>query len=231
MTQSTAPSTIDQTERAIPIDVEHTGIRLVVPILTVLGFVVGYFASSWLVGALNTDVPIGCVAVLAGIGLGVLAAVLADRVLKGRWSSGRDLTLDSNGLSLHDRRKNRNSETRITWDKRVNVVAWRFTVERGSARVPKGWMMLAMKLLQDEAELILYTLMPAGEAKMLPSYDMFAPLASRAAIEKGTLTLREASEQRRLLQAEDERWKDGAEVRHEDFGALVSTIRQHVRPA
>ncbi len=166
---------------------------------------------------------------LVGIVVAVLVAVVADRYLKRLWPSGRSLVVNSTGLQLRDQRKNRHQETRISWDQRVNILAWRFAVERGSARVPKGWNMLAMKLLQDEAEFVFYAFMPPKEASALPAYSTFTLLTSRSAIEKGDLSLREASEQRRLLKAEDERWQDGAEVRREDFGALVASIMQHIQ--
>jgi hypothetical protein len=229
MSYSTTPSTPTADEQTVPIDVEHAGIRLAVPVLTVGGFVIGYFVSSWLLRGLDQEAPVGCIAVVSGIVLGVLAAVLADRFLKPLWPSGRTLRLTSDGLYLRDRRKNRDTETRITWDQRVNLVAWRFTVERRSARVQKGWVMLGMKLLQDEAQIVLYTFMPDKDANALPTYHVFTPLVSRAALSKGELSLREASEQRRLLKAEDERWHDGAEVRREDFAAVLDAIKRHVR--
>jgi hypothetical protein len=51
---------------------------------------------------------------------------------------------------------------------------------------------------------------------------------TRAAIEKSGASLRETSQQRRLLAAEDERWRNGAEVRHEDFPLLIEAITRHV---
>jgi hypothetical protein len=225
LTTSTMPA-VD--ERTMPIDAEHAGIRLAVPVLTVFGFVIGYFASSWLLQNADQDIPVGCIGVAVGIVLGILAAVLTDRYLKRIWPSGRSLTVNPDGLFLRDQRKKQDAETRITWDQRVNLLAWKFTIQRGSARVPKGWVMLGLKLLQDEAQLVLYTFMPAKEASALPTYDRFVPLASRAQIDKGELSLREAGEQRRLLKAEDERWRDGAEVRREDFVPLLELINRNI---
>jgi len=145
------------------------------------------------------------------------------------WPSGRTLSLSLEGLHLRDQRRNRSGETRIAWDQRINLLAWRFTVARGSARVPKGWIMLAMKLLQDDSQLIFYTFMPAKETATLPTYHVFTPLATRTAIDKGELSLREASEQRRLLKAENERWQDGAEIDRQDFVALLEIFNQHAR--
>jgi hypothetical protein len=224
-----SPSIPDAGERTIPIDVEHTGVRLAVPVLTVSGFLAGYFVTSWLFRSAPEETPVGCMAVSVGIVVAVLSAVLADRYLKRVWPSGRTLTLSSEGLHLRDQRRKRNAETRIDWNQRINLVAWRFTVARGSARIPKGWIMLAMKLLQDDSQLIFYTFVPAKEVGTLPTYHVFTPLASRTAIEKGALSLREASEQRRLLKAEDERWQDGAEIDRRDFIALLEIFNQHAR--
>jgi hypothetical protein len=57
---------------------------------------------------------------------------------------------------------------------------------------------------------------------------MFIPLASRAEMKKDKIPLREVSDQRRLLNAEDERWAHGSEVRREDFAALLTRIAEHV---
>jgi hypothetical protein len=227
---SEAISTIRQDQtRTLLLDAEHAGIRLALPLLTVVGFAVGLAVATAVSKALNLSSVTGCLSFGFAVGLALLSAVFGDRVLKQRWPSGRSLALSPDGLRLRDTRKNRQNEAYLAWGKHFNLLAWRFAVQRGSARVPKGWLMLGLQLIQDEVQLTLYTFMPAREAGALNGFGMFVPLTTRAAIEKGDLSLREMSEQRRLLKAEDERWRDGGEVRREDFPALWEEINAHLQ--
>lgn len=212
----------------MPVDTEHTGIRLALPLITIAGFVGAYLLTSWLLAAVNVEVAIGCIAFAVAVVAALLAALLGDRFLKRTWPSGRALVLDGDGLRLRDQRKGRSDEIQLRWDQRINPLAWRFAVSRGSARVPKGWMMLGMQLLQDDAQMILYTFMSAKDAAALPAYSVFTPLVSRSSVEKGELSIREMSEQRRLLKIEDERWRDGAEIRKEDFVVLLNALTSHI---
>jgi membrane protein implicated in regulation of membrane protease activity len=218
----------DEQARVMPIDAEHAGIRLALPIITIAGFAAAYLLTSWLLAAVNVEVATGCIAFAVAIVAALLAAMLGDRFLKRLWPSGRALVLDNEGLRLRDQRKGRSDEIRLHWDQRINPQAWRFAVNRGSARVPKGWMMLGVQLLQDDAQLILYSFMSAKDAAALPAYSVFTPLVSRSTIEKGNLSIREMSEQRRLLKIEDERWRDGAEIRKDDFIVLLHALTDHI---
>src|SRR6185436_15757361 len=108
---------------------------------------------------------------------------------------------DPAGMQLRNARKTDSPDTRIDWDRRINWLAWRFAVARGSARVPKGWLMMGFQVSQDETQMTLYTFMPAKEAAAMPGYEQFTPLIGRAALEKGQLSIREGADQRRLLKA------------------------------
>jgi hypothetical protein len=215
--------------RILPIDIEHGGIRLALPVLTVAGLIVGYVATSAILTALNVDVAIGCFSFLAAIGMALASAAIGDTVLKRVWPSGRKLIVDQQGIVLEDRRKGRAKDIRLHWDQRINPLSWRFRVSRGSARVQKGWIMLGVKLLQDEQDLTVYTFMPAKDAEKLPAYKLFTALAARVELESDKLPLREKSEQRRLLKAEQDRWEDGAEIRREDFPFLIETLTAHIK--
>jgi hypothetical protein len=221
-------SSVDTQTRIMPLDTEHGGVRLLLIVLTMTGFLAGYALMAGLITVLKLDVATGCLAFVAGIVAAILFALASDRLLKRLWPSGRTLILNSDGLQYQNQRKTGEREIRFAWDERINLLAWRFSVSRGTARAPKGWIVLGIQLLQDENQLSLYTLMPPKEATALPDYETFTLLLSRAAIEKGGVSLREASQQRRLLGAEDERWRHGAEVRREDFPLLIEAITRHV---
>ena len=113
------------------------------------------------------------------------------------------------------------------WDRTVNVMAWRFVVRRRT-RIPKGWLCLAVQLLQDEATVILYTFMPPDEAEALRGYANFVRLRPRKETESNN-DLRAVAEQRRLLKLEDARWEDGSEIAPDDFRAVLTMLETHVQ--
>jgi len=117
---------------------------------------------------------------------------------------------------LRDRKK---PEQVLRWGERVNLLTWRFTVPR-RGRVPKGYLCLAMQLLQDEQQITIYTFYDPKKLDRLEKVEAFTPLVSRRTLQEDRLNLRVAGQQRRLLQAEDERWQNGAELVPEDFAAL-----------
>src|SRR5204863_91436 len=116
---------------------------------------------------------------------------VGDRVLKNVWSSGRSLTVDGDHLEVVDKRRGRQGNLPIAWAQRINVLTWRFSVRRGSARIPKGWIMLALQLLQDDTLVTLYTFMPEKAAKAMPGFESFVLLAPRAQLESNDLPLRQ----------------------------------------
>ena len=220
-------STADVQARSMPLDTEHGGVRLLLIVLTILGFLAGYILTSALITALRLDVAAGCLAFVVGIVAAIGCALAGDRVVKRLWPSGRSLILSADGLQYQNRRKAGEREIRFAWDRRINLLAWRFSVSRGTARAPKGWIVLGIQLSQDENQLSLYSLMPPKEATTLAGFELFTLLMPRAAVEKGGVSIRESGQQRRLLGAEDERWRNGAEVRREDFPLLLEAITRH----
>jgi hypothetical protein len=196
--------------------------------MILIGFGIGYALTSWLFNMMNSDLSIGCFPIGGGIVIGLLVSAAGDRFLKRIWLSGRSLTVDQNRLDLHDKRKGKPPLLHITWAQRVNALTWRFTVRRGSARIPKGWVMLGLQLLQDESMVTLYTFMPEKTAVTLPEFPAFMLLAPRANLETNELPLRDKIEQRRLHKAEDERWQDGAELRRQDFQTLLAVMTQRM---
>ncbi len=203
--------------RRLPVDVEHLGVRVVVPLLAVAALVLTLMLGPVLLAALNLEETAASslllpLAILAAIG----AAMLADRLLKRYWPSGREVLVDDNWLVLRDRK---NPERVLRWDGRVNLLTWRFSVPR-RGRVPKGYLCLAMQLLQDEQQVTLYTFYDPKKFDQVEEGEAFTPLVSRRALQEDRLNLRVAGQQRRLLQAEDERWQNGAELQPEDFVEL-----------
>jgi hypothetical protein len=213
--------------RTLPVDAEHAGVRVGVPLAALAGGVLIFLVASAILNAISDAGPLSCLAlIVAGIG-GLVIAAMADRFLKQLWPSKRVLRVDDSGLQLIDRRR-RGSENvmHVAWASRINAIAWRFTVKRGSARINKGSIMLGVQLVQDDMSIILYTFAPSADADA-PRYKDFVQLMPRTVVAKGDLPLREANRQRRLLRLEDERWDDGAELLADDFAYLIDRLEAH----
>lgn len=211
-------------------DVEHNGIRLALLGLIIVAFVIFYVAASLIFNLLNVEIAAGCFAFVVAVAGAIGVASIGERRLKDIWPSGRVLILDAQGVEVNDNRKGKSLTVRMAWDQRINILAWRFVVDRRAAHVQRGAYMLCVQLLQDQSEVAIYTFMPPKEAEALPQFSAFATLMSRSVVEKekSGLSIREMSEQRRLLKSEDARWHSGAEIRPQDFKILANALTQHV---
>ncbi|MBN2305976.1 MAG: hypothetical protein JXQ72_15955 [Anaerolineae bacterium] len=213
--------------RLIRIDSNHFAVRFLVPVLAVAATVFAHFFGMRVLDALFGDsVDPGCVMLpsdfLILIGLAYVIEYGLKRLLPGR----RSAELSERALVLVDSRRKHPNVTEIAWDSIVNVMAWRFQVQRRT-RVPKGWFCLAVHLLQDERDVILYTFMPQADAEAVPGYGNFVRLRPRKETRSNT-DLHAVAEQRRLLKLEDARWDDGAEIGSDDFIALLTVMQRRV---
>ncbi len=225
MTDRPTPST---PPRTFPVDVEHAGIRLALPLIMILAGV-----GAWLGLATPLDELVynlsgvdglgGIASAVVGVAVAILGGLLADRALKALWPSGRKVTLDANALTFHDNRSGK-TQTALRLDRRLNTMLWRFAVKRSTPKAQAGWIMLALLLSQDDTAITLYTFMPPKRAKALANYEAFKVLLSPKNIEKNKLGLRETADQRRLMKLEADRWNAGAELRPADFEALLDSV-------
>lgn len=220
-------STLSGDQRVIKIDSEHFVIRLLVPVLTIVSVVVVYVLGHSLLRGLG-DEGISPTCIVLPVALAVLlgGGYVIERVLKRLMPSRRSAVMTSEALTVTDGRRKPPDITRIEWDKTINVTAWRFKVARRT-RVPKGWYCMALRLLQDETELFLYTFMSQEEAERAIGYTNFVRLRPRKETQSNT-DLNAVAEQRRLLKLEDARWDDGAEVERDDFHALLAMLQRWV---
>lgn len=221
LSTDSAPAT-----RSYMLDAEHGGIRFAVPLLALVIFALIYIGVNSIQTEQTRDY-VGCLAFgLAAVG-SVGLTFLADKVLKVIWPSPKRLLISDVNMTYQDQRKPDSTIT-LRFGERINALTWRFTVKRGSARVQRGWEMLGVQLTQDETRLTLYTFMNPKQAAKVRLYSIFTPLASRAALDKGEIPLREAAAQKRLLSAEDERWRDGAELEHKHFEEMLDLLTPHM---
>jgi hypothetical protein len=199
----------------IPVDLEHSGLRG-----AVLGaFVFGSAAVCGLTTLLFPNVGI-FFAAIAGIALGVGGAALLERTLKGRWLSGRELNIDAAGIRLI--RKGA-VESAIDPSAQVTVLRWRFQ-SRARRRIPKGWFVIAFAIAADDTTISVYTLMSPQAVEAMPGQERFKTLTPPAKSGSASEDMRLAGEQRRLHEAEIQRWQNGAEVTNADFTAILARV-------
>jgi len=236
--QAAAPVADSAEVRTFPVDVEHVGIRVAIPVVIIVGGILLYLLISKLIVPALTmdrvetdDVNDFLSIVLAAIGaLGIGA--LGDRVLKRIWPSGRTLTLTEQALSL----KNKN-EAEITLDlgaanQPLSATNWRFKVRRSSPRAQSGWYMMAVQVKQPDSPhntpITFYSFLPPKQANDLPLISLFSELLPRAELEKKNQSLRVISEQRRMESVENDRLVDGAELRPKDFIMVIEALTEHI---
>jgi hypothetical protein len=212
------------TPRRIVIDAEHFSVRFLVPVLTIVLVVIFHFAAQLALGRLLDDGSSICLVLPLDLLVLVGGGFAIERLLKRAMPSRREAALSDEALVVTDARRQPATVTRIEWGRTVNVAAWRFIIRRRT-RVPKGWFCMAVRLLQDDQEAILYTFMSPEEAEAAPGYAQFVRLHSRQETESST-DLGAVAQQRRLLKLEDARWQDGAEIARDDFRALLAVIQQ-----
>ncbi len=237
----------------IPVDTEHLGIRLFVPIVTVASLVGGYILGA---AVLNLVLPNA-----SGICLGIPMALIftavilqiVEKIVKPRWHSGRHIVLDDQ-LALVDTRRGKNKSLVFNWTKSTDVVAWYFEVHtKRKSRVPQGWYCTSLRLVQEDTTAIIYTFMSPEDAREMAGFSRHFTLLERqksgglsqanlnktdkqqkrqasgrlsqASLNKTDFQL--SAQQRRLRNYENERWEDGAEVASEDFLRIIATVFSH----
>lgn len=226
--QSSTGNPAGAAARTIPIDTEHFTVRFLVPVVSI-GLAIAFYilGTDVLSDALhNEGVTPGCVLAPGALVVFFLGAYVVEATLKRLLPGRRAATLDSESLRVTDRRSNSPATVTIDWHKTVNVQAWRFEVKRRS-RVPKGWYCVALHLLQDEEDLVLYTFMSRDHAEDLVGYENFTRLRPRKETEASS-DLSAIAQQRRLLKLEDKRWNDGAEIAADDFRAVLDAVEKAV---
>lgn len=200
----------------IPVDPEHGLLRFAV----ILTFAISGFGSYLLLNALLADVPfINIIAIIGAILAAVFLTRTVESGLKRRWPSGRYFEIAGDAIRLG----NGSAVTReINGAEHVNVLTWRFTITRRT-RVPKGWYVVALALMQDDLYLPIYTFMSPDDFTKMTLNEQFTALTASKDTEKTDLRL--AGQQRRLRTAEYARWNEGAEMSTADFEQAIDMLR------
>lgn len=214
MDAQTPPTAPDGT--AYPVDAEHGQLRLVVAVLFLGVALVSFFV-------LLAIIPANTLNLLAVLGALVIAAVvtsIAERQLKARWPSGREIGLRAGALTLS--RHGKAVET-IAIDDDTQLLQWCFEINK-RARVPRGWWMVAVAVRNTvtDATIAVYALLSPEDYEDLNAASRFIPLSKPAQDEAGTMRL--AGQQKRLHAAEQVRWNHGVEMQPDHFQAFVAAL-------
>ena len=213
--------TTEQTSNLVlPVDREHGGIRVVVGLLFLLGLPVSYILINLLIpsNGINVVAFIGSIAVTYGI------TQISENYLKQHWRSGRKLVVNDDSVKVI---KDDKVETAIDTQQQVNVLTWRFEINKRT-RIPKGWFMIACALEQDGEYLPAYTFVSPEDFESLEMAGYFTKLMSKKDLKskKNDRDMRLAGEQRRLHNAESQRWMFGAELAKDDFDTYFHHLQQ-----
>lgn len=234
MADSPALSTTRQVFR---VDQEHSGLR---------GALILVFIGVWIVVfvLLNAFLPasgLNLLAVLIGLISGFGASALAERLLKGRWTSGRTIVTDDTSVQQVER--GGAVILHITQRDEPQLLLWRFTTRRRS-RVPKGWSVMACalrtqsgaiggSLRQQDTWLPVYALLSPKQVEAFPQAGRFYELQPEAKAKTNntptreslrTLDLQSAGVERRLREAENQRWTQGVEMTADDFRQYTERV-------
>jgi hypothetical protein len=210
----------DRGALSIPVDTEHSALRLSILGIFVVVLVVAFYIANALIASAGFNIIAGLIAFAAA----GLCARLAESFLKKRWPSGRALEVDANSVRMTSKGQ---PQTTVNAAEPMSLLFWRFKIKRRT-RVPKGWFVVACAVEQNDDYLTVYTLASPEQADSLNKLVNFVTLLP----EKDAKTsgkqdsLRLAGEQRRLRTAESHRWEHGAEMAFPDFERFVTLITE-----
>lgn len=217
MPDTLAPAPVAAPDLRVPVDPEHGLLRLIV----MLTFIISGIGSYLLLNIVLGQIPfINLIAIGLAIAIAMLTTRAVESGMKRRWPSGRYFEIAGDKLRLGSGSR---VSREIDGSQHVNVMAWRFTITKRT-RVPKGWYVVALAMMQDDLYLPLYTFISPEDFEAMPLSEHFTVLTPTKSKEQGDLRL--AGQQRRLRTAEYARWNEGAELTKLDFDQVVATLRE-----
>ena len=203
------------------VDPEHAGLRLSVILIFILLWMI-FFALLRLVLA---DSVVALAGLAVSFALAALATQQAEKALKERWPSGRQLRIDSASVQLVHKDR---VQSQVDPIQQVNVLMWRFKIGRRS-RVRPGWYVVACALEQDQSYVAIYTFMSPDAFDALNANPHFTMLEKPKRNDEPSnpyqRQMQLAGVQRRLQVAEKVRWMEGAEMRPDDFQTYLKTLQ------
>lgn len=223
-------------------DPEHAGIRLMAPLLLLLGGAAGFLLLSSLFGRLYPEAGYGTLlSCLGGLLVGLGVAALGERLLKRHWRSGRKLILDREGVALQQPDE---EDRYLSWSGNIAVTCWRFQLKgypRGGRErnLPSHWYCLGCQMQQGEERIVIHAFMSSDRADRwinLPEFHEIKPsdvyesgafshftLPTRPPLPAGVVSGKDG----RYWLAERNRWREGVELTADDFEIFMKRRIAH----
>lgn len=209
--------------RLLPADRFHAGVRVATLLMWFASIVVAYVV----LGLIATKIfgPLSGLGVLLLLVVAVVAAQpiawLGEKQLLARWPSGRAAELQPDAVDWRDG----SQSVRLELGQQINYWRWRFLVRRRrGGRVPGNHYCFAVRLLQGDSAVALYTFLSPTAADALAARYAFYELRRPKDPGKTALGGRDSI----YLAAEYARWDSGAELDPPDFEALVAHLAAYV---
>jgi hypothetical protein len=232
-------------ETILQLDKEHGGIQFVVLLVILVGAILSFIVMDSLIlapllGGGDLDDYRPFLRFVLSIVAGVATGWVVETILKRTWTSGRQLRLDSAGLTVEEPSK---PPQRLLWDQRINVLCWAYSlrgISRGGRerRVPSNHFMYACQLLQDEYSATIHCYLSPRQARSIPGESQFTQLditklhdskirrfspPQRPNVSASLLTGKNGQ----LWAAEKLRWSRGLELDPSDFSTLLEWLARH----
>ena len=209
--------------RLLRADRYHAGVRLAALAVWFAAIVVAYVVLGLVIAAvLGPASGVGALLiVVAAIVVAQPLAWLAEKQLLLRWPSGRAAELEPGRLTWRDR----GQIARLDLRQKVNYWRWHFSVRRRhGGRIPSNYHCFAIRLVQGDAVISLYSFLSPAAGDSLTARYPFYELRRPNEVARPSLGGRDAM----FLAAEHSRWETGAELEPADFEALIAHLAANV---
>src|SRR5262245_18602355 len=114
---------LENSPLTIPVDREHSGLRLAIVAIFIVLWIIGFAISNALIPNAGFNILAGII----GFGIAALGGRFLEPILKARWPSGREVNIDANGVRLTLRGQ---LQEEVKPGEPVSVLLWRFKVKR-----------------------------------------------------------------------------------------------------
>jgi hypothetical protein len=235
-------SASESSQTTLHADQEHSGLRIGVLAVLVIGFILLFLLLSFLMnefgrGLLKSYAPgISCFSALI-LALGITA--IAEAYMKSKWHSGRSVTVDDTEIFaiLKD-----NKQIKFQWDRRLAITRWYFSLKGypkagREKRVPSKYFCLATQLQQGGERIVVYTFLPPkrteaclassefveikpGDVQDSNIYQRWRGSFERPELPKDALM----GNQGPYWLAEQRRWTEGLELAPDDFELFMTIV-------
>lgn len=212
----------------LPIDAEHIGIRLTMPLLAIVGLILGFIVGQILTRMIDEALSSLCLGIPLALVSLVIFTQIGERIIKPRWPSGRFILLDSSYILFRDKH---HEETTFHWADPLDFYAWYFPVAKRRTRVERGWYCTAIQLQQHEQTMTFYTFLDPDKTSNVPHFkEWFVKLRKRKEMDDvKAFDPRLATQITRLHKMENERWLHGGELSYQDFLTLMQLVERYGR--